>query len=208
MYNQHKHTKNQKKHTRSYHPNHGWAHYNKQQKQTASCFLLLPPELIEAWYDKKEHPGKGKRCLYSDQAIEFILSLKMVFQISLRRAEGVAREVLKMQGIELPVADYSTLSRRQGKLKQSFTGKAKIVILDSSGFQLFKASEYRQKRFKLYKHKNWRKLHIGIDAETGRVITASSTHVGRHDGQELPKLVRHVEAEQVMCDGAYDHSAN
>ena len=54
----------------------------------------------------------GGQPRYSELAIELVLTLRLVFHLALRQAEGFARSVLQLLGMALPVPDHTTLSRR------------------------------------------------------------------------------------------------
>ena len=54
----------------------------------------------------------GGQPLYTDLAIELVLTLRLVFHFALRRAKAFARSVLKLLGLELRVPDHLKLSRR------------------------------------------------------------------------------------------------
>jgi len=48
----------------------------------------------------------------ADRAIETALTLRNVFQLPLRQAEGFLRSVLSLMGVNLEAPDHTTLSRR------------------------------------------------------------------------------------------------
>ncbi len=54
----------------------------------------------------------GGQAWYSDAAIEPVLTLRLVFHLALRQAEGFTASVLRLLGQELRVPDHTTLSRR------------------------------------------------------------------------------------------------
>ena len=55
-------------------------------------------------------PGAPKT--FSDCAIETALTLRLVFRVPLRHAEGFLRSVLSLMGVDLAAPDHTTLSRR------------------------------------------------------------------------------------------------
>ncbi len=44
---------------------------------------------------------RGGQPLYTDMAIELVLTLRLVFHLALREAEGFARSVLRLLGLDL-----------------------------------------------------------------------------------------------------------
>ena len=115
----------------------------------------------------------GGQPLYSELAIELVLTLRLVFHLALRQAEAFAASLLRLLGLELSIPDHTTLSRRGRR----FAGRQPRVacrdgpvhlVLDSTGLQLFGQGEWDAE-----KHgracRRWRKLHLGVDAETGEI---------------------------------------
>jgi hypothetical protein len=54
---------------------------------------------------------------FSDEAIQFCLSITCLFNLPLRQAIGMTQSLLHLAGVEWPVPDYSTVSRRQKTLQ-------------------------------------------------------------------------------------------
>jgi hypothetical protein len=61
--------------------------------------------------------------------------LKSVFHLSLRATQGFLGSVVGLMNLELPVPDYSTVSRRQGSLAVSLPTRkrARHVVIDATG---------------------------------------------------------------------------
>src|SRR4051794_36190812 len=73
---------------------------------------------------KRSPPGKprpritpGGQPHYSDLAITTALTLRAVFRLALRQTEGLIGSILQLLGVDLPVPDFSTLSRRAQSLE-------------------------------------------------------------------------------------------
>ncbi len=63
------------------------------------------------------HDGRpGRPAVFSDAAIQFCLTIKVLFKLPLRQTEGMVASLLRMAGLDWPVPDYSTLCRRQKTL--------------------------------------------------------------------------------------------
>ena len=90
---------------------------------------------------------RGGQPLYADMAIELVLTLRLVFHLALRQAEGFARSVLRLLGLDLSVPDHTTLSRR-GRAFAGWQPRAAQhdgavhVVLDSTGLQVFGQGEW------------------------------------------------------------------
>lgn len=74
--------------------------------------LWLDEAALAGWAaTKRSTPGGQPLC--SELAIEFVLTLRLVFHLVLRQANAFSRSVLRLLGSALPVPDHSTLSRRK-----------------------------------------------------------------------------------------------
>jgi len=79
---------------------------------------------------------------YPDLAIEFCLTLGMVFKQPLRQTQGMMRSIARLLGVEIAVPDFSTLSRRGNGLalrtKPRFkSDKPLQLVMDSTGLKIF-----------------------------------------------------------------------
>src|SRR6266567_348440 len=75
-------------------------------------------EAIEAWR-AEPRIGRGGQPRYSSLAITTAVTLRAVFRLALRQTEGLIGSVLQLLGLDLPVPDHSTLSRRVATLEVS-----------------------------------------------------------------------------------------
>ena len=62
-------------------------------------------------------PRRGHPLVYSDALIQGLLGLKQVFHLPLRALQGFAGSLRKLAFPELPVPNYTTLSRRAQNLE-------------------------------------------------------------------------------------------
>jgi len=100
-----------------------------------------------------------------------------VFHLPLRQTEGLIGSVLQLLGLDLPVPDFSTLSRRAQNLELPVQPRATGVhlLVDSSGLKLGGPGEWLVEKHGTSKRRSWRKLHIGFDAVTGRIVASILT---------------------------------
>ncbi len=114
--------------------------------------------------------------------------------------------------VDLPVPDYTTVSRRQGdlttRLAPTASAAPRHVVIDSTGLKVFGAGEWYVRKHGMGKgrRRTWRKLHLGVDEETKEIIGVDLTTSGVHDGPHLPSVLEQVEGDvgQVSGDKAYD----
>ena len=88
---------------------------------------------------------RGAPKVYSDTAIQCARVLKSVFQLSLRSTQGFVSSLLELLRLDLPVPDYSTISRRQSSLATSLTvspnSRPRHVVVDATGLRVYGSGE-------------------------------------------------------------------
>ena len=82
------------------------------------------------------------------------------------------------------------------------------LIVDSTGLKLRGAGEWLFEKHGTAKRRSWRKLHIGIDADSGEIVAFDLTDKDVDDASHVePLLDQLTEAPaSFMADGAYDRS--
>lgn len=186
-----------------------WRDYNHGLKQRGSMLLWIDREMD--WLA----PGSGKRGRaekFSDAAIQFCLMVKNLFGLALRQATGMVASLLKLSGLDWPMPDYTTLCRRQRRLQVCISYRRNPnglhLLVDSTGVKMLGEGEWQTKKHGAEYRRQWRKVHLGIDAETLeiRAIEVTSNRVG--DAQVLPDLLNQIPGDEridsVSGDGAYD----
>jgi hypothetical protein len=153
------------------------------------------------------HPGP-RRAVSSDLAIETSLILRAVFHQPLRQTEGLVGSLLELMGLDLPVPDHSTLSRRSRTLAvapQAASGPVHLLV-DSTGVKLSGPGEWLVEKHGTQRRRAWRKLHLGVDAKTGTVVASTLTSKEVDDAAELGPLLDQIDEPltAVIADGAYD----
>ena len=121
---------------------------------------------------------------------------------------------MRMLGIDLPDPDHSTLSRRACGLKihkaeKTRTTGALHLIVDSTGLKLRGAGEWLFEKHGTTKRRAWRKLHIGIDADSGEIVASDLTDKDVDDASHVEPLLEQLDVAPAsfMGDGAYDRIA-
>ncbi len=114
-----------------------WSEYNKSLKSRGSLCIWLDKEM--AWF--ADGSGKrGRSLTYSDSAIQFCLSLKCLFGLPLRQSIGLVESLLELSGLDWPVPDFSTVSRRQKRLQVVIPYRCNSDVLhllvDSTGIKM------------------------------------------------------------------------
>src|SRR3954447_16941826 len=145
-----------------------------------------------------EHGCRGpRRAVSSDLAIETSLILRAVFHQPLRQTEGLVGSLLDLMGLDLPVPDHTTLSRRAATLVIAPQARASIgpvhLLVDSTGVKLSGPGEWLVEKHGTRRRRAWRKLHLAVDARTGMIVASTLTGKEVDDAAELGSLLDQVE---------------
>jgi IS5 family transposase len=187
-----------------------WKQYNAALVQRGSLTLWVSDDAISAWRntDKTGKPGRPRT--YSDTAVLCMATLKEVYHLPLRATQGLMLSLMQLLGLDLPVIDYSQLSRRCALLEVTLPrrhySEPLHLVVDSTGVKVFGEGEWKVRQHGYTKRRTWRKLHIGADETTGEIVAAVVTTNNVADSQVLEDLLEQAAEEiaQVSGDGAYD----
>ncbi len=147
--------------------------------------------------------------VYSDSAIEAMLTLGTVYHLPLRQTYGLTKSVFELLGLDLPVASVATLCRRRKALSIEpwvrDTSEPLDLVLDSTGLKIYGQGEWcRAKHGK--KRRGWKKLHVGLDAESGMIVSHLLTDKDAGDPDQIDDILSQIDSPVgcFMADGAYD----
>ncbi len=186
-----------------------WAAYNQALVQRGTLTVWLSQEAVDGWRYGGP-PQRGAQFYYSALAIETALTFGTLFNLPLRQTQGFVQSLLGLMGLNLPAPDYSTLSRRQAglavDLPVKLTGQPIHLVVDSTGLKVYGESEWKVRQHGWTQRRTWRKLHLGINADTGEVVAHTLTEAGRDDASQIKPLLRQIPQAVARCygDGAYD----
>ncbi len=169
----------------------------------------MTPEAIAARTPPTTGRG-GRPARYSDIAIETWLVLRLAFGRPWRQSEGLLGSFMRLLGLDLPVPDHSTFSRRSTGLAVApvlaRTDGPVTVVIDSTGLKVFGRGEWHLEKRGGTAHRCWRNLHLAVDPATGEILASASTSNEEGDaslvGPLLDQIKRPIGA--VLADGAYD----
>ena len=95
-----------------------WPEYEASLRHRGDLRIWIADDVADHWTVAGKRTPKGDP-IYTDLAIETVLTLRLVFHQPLRQTEGFMSSILAFMGLDLPVPDHSTLSRRGGGLVRS-----------------------------------------------------------------------------------------
>ncbi len=192
-----------------------WPAYEAGLRQRGSLTVWFTDEAVQAWV-AEPRTTRGGQPRYSALAILTALTLRAVFRLAYRQAEGLIGSIVALLGLTLRVPDHTTLSRRSATLAvprpprpgTGAGGEAEPLhlLVDSTGLKLCGPGEWLVEKHGTRTRRSWRKLHLGIHADTGQIIAASLTAKEVDDGAEVGTLLDQVDGEVAafIADGGYD----
>ena len=120
-------------------------------------------------------------------------------------------------GLDLAVPDHTTLSRRASKRRSPdkrqgdrIPEKGPIhVLIDSTGLQIYGAGRWLEEKHGAKSRRNWRKLHLAVDAGNSDIIAHVMTDPDAGDASQVEALLDQIDMpiEKFTADGAYDGSS-
>lgn len=186
-----------------------WKDYNAALKARGSLLIWLDKDMC--WHGSAS--GKrGRSPKYSEAAVQFCLTVKGLFNLPLRQAMGMTQSLLGLAGLDWQVPDFSTVSRRQKRLSVTIgaqpTTTGLHLLVDSTGIKMLGEGEWKTKKHGADYRRQWRKIHLGIDAATLEIRAIEVTDNATGDAPMLPCLLDQIPTEEVVAsvsgDGAYD----
>src|ERR1700712_2770637 len=188
-----------------------WRAYEAGLRQRGSLTVWFSDDAIAAWA-AEPRTTRGGQPWYSPLAILTALMLRTVFRLAYRQTEGLIGSIISLLGLTLRVPDHTTLSRRAATLAvprlTSADGEARPIYLlvDSTGLKLCGAGEWLVEKHGTKRRRAWRKLHLGVDAQTGQIVASALTSKESDDAAQVGPSLDQVTASlsSFIADGAYD----
>jgi hypothetical protein len=149
-------------------------------RQRGSLTVWFTDDTISGW---AAEPGTthGGQSRYSPLAILTALTLRTVFRLAYRQAEGLIGCIVGPLSLSLRVPDHTTSNRRAATLDVPRPGNADAgagsepmhLLVDSTGRKLCGRGEWLLEKHGTATRRSWRVLHLDVDAGTGRIVKLS-----------------------------------
>jgi hypothetical protein len=185
-----------------------WSEYDKALVERGSITVWMSEDFEKTWcYDGPKQ--RGSPLEYSEQSIKIMLMVKNVFHLSNRAAEGFVRSLFAMLKVSLSVPDHTTLSRRGKTLEVKLTKKVSghiDIVMDSTGLKIYGEGEWKVRTHGKSKRRTWRKLHLGVEPESGEIQAVELTEAKISDDAMVAPLLEQIDQpiDALAADGAYD----
>ena len=188
-----------------------WKAYNRSLVQRGSLTVWIDEEVLANWHPEPEGKRqRGGQMRYSDQAIETLLMLRAVYQLPYRQTVGFAQSILDLMGADVNAPDYTLLCKRSEGLAVDLSATSrdepKHLVIDSTGLKIYGEGEWKVRQHGYSKRRTWRKLHIGVNAETQQIEAMVLSEAGLDDAEAGKTILQQTtgDVEQASADGAYD----
>ena len=190
-----------------------WPAYDASLRQRGSLTVWFTDDAIAAW-TAEPRTTRGGQSQYSPLAILTALTLRAVFRLAYRQAEGLLGSIVGLLGLSLRVPDHTTLSRRAATLDVPRPRNAGAeagseplhLLVDSTGLKLCGKGEWLLEKHGTATRRSWRALHLGVDAGTGRIVASTLTAKDVDDASQTGPLLDQVAGAVASFtgDGGYD----
>jgi hypothetical protein len=187
-----------------------WRQYNESLVQRGSITYWFSDEVLAQWHHANRRCKVGHPFVYSDTAIECLLSLRELFRLPYRQTEGLARSLARLMEVEVEIPDYTSLAKRAATLGVSLdvsrhTGPIDVVV-DSTGLKVFGEGEWKMRTHGKSKRRTWRKVHLTVNPETQEIEAEVLTENSGHDADQVDTMLDQVAGPigHFYGDGSYD----
>ncbi|SMH61405.1 IS5 family transposase [Azospirillum agricola] len=186
-----------------------WSAYDAALRRRGDLTIWVSPEAIAAWTPPATE-RRGRPVRYSDLAIEAGMLLRLAFGRPWRQTEGLLGSLMRLLGLELPVPDHTSFSRRSADLEVvselTKTDGPVTVVIDSTGLKVFGTGEWHLEKHGGQARRSWRKLHLAVNPDTGEILASELTSNEEGDASLVRPLLDQIARPigTVLADGAYD----
>lgn len=186
-----------------------WPDYDRSLVQLGNITIWLTPDAIATW-NAKPTRRRGGQPKFSDLAIETALTLRLLFHLPPRQAEGFLTSIFALMNVNLDLPDHTTMSRRGSRLKVPLLprqSKGPIhLVVDSTGLAIVGQGQWTAAKHGKRGAQGWRKLHIGVD-QAGVIVVQKMTDSPTVDATTGIRLVRNAPGNvtKITGDAAYDN---
>ena len=184
-----------------------WTQYNKQLVNRGKIHFWASPKALKNWQAKKLKKN-GRPFVYSNELIKAISYLRFKFRISLRETEGLFSSFVAAMRKQLRVPCYTQVCRRMKTLclPTELLNKRDVtdIVLDTTGLKIYGEGEWRAEKYG--GKKRWKKLHLAMDAKSGKLVFTEITDEHVHDTACLEKALQKGNRRKgkVLFDGIAD----
>jgi len=185
--------------------NRDWPEYNAKLVRRGEFYLDL--SCVKNWGRELREMNRRKRGApykYPNTFITFASIIYTFFQIPYRQLEGFIGKISVYEP-GLVAADYTTLHKRISKqsLEIEIPENDAVVAVDSTGIKVTNRGDWMREKHGT-KRRGWLKVHVAVDVESKRLLSLEVTEEDTSDSEVLRPLLKDINIEEGLMDGAYD----
>jgi hypothetical protein len=187
-----------------------WREYNESLVRRGDITIWFSEDALDSWEHPNDISKVGRPFVYSDTAIECLLTIRELFKLPYRQTEGFGRSLVGLLNVDVAIPDFTSLAKRAAKLGISLSlvnkqGPIDIVV-DSTGMKVFGEGEWKMRTHGKSKRRTWRKVHLAVDPETHEIIAEVLTENSGHDADQVAPMLEQIDQpiETFYGDGSYD----
>ena len=187
-----------------------WKQYNESLVQRGDITVWFSDDALANWEHPNDKTKVGRPFVYSDTAIECLLTIRELLKLPYRQTEGFGRSLVVLLGVDVAIPDYSLLAKRAASLGVSLNVAKKNgsidVVVDSTGLKVFGEGEWKMRTHGKSKRRTWRKLHLAVNPDTREIVAEVLTENSCHDADPVEELLCQIggPVDKFHGDGAYD----
>ena len=170
-----------------------WSSYTSALRKRGSLLIWLDKGMI--WL--APHDGSpGRPALFLDAAIQFCVTIKVLFKLPLRQTTGMVASLLKMADLDWAVPDYTTLWQRQKTLAVQIAYRRADgplnLLVESTAIKVLGDGEWQVRKHGVQGRCQWRKVHLAMDTATSDIRAVEFTSSSDGDSPVLPELLGQI----------------
>ena len=187
-----------------------WKEYNESLVNRGDITIWFSEDALDSW----EHPNDivkvGRPFVYSDTAIECLLTIRELFKLPYRQTEGFGRSLVLLLNADVAIPDFTSLAKRAAKLNISLRIASKRgpidIVVDSTGLKVFGEGEWKMRTHGKSKRRTWRKVHLSVDPKTHEIVAEVLTENSKDDASQVAPMLEQIEprVKTFYGDGGYD----
>ena len=185
--------------------NRDWPEYNAKLVRRGEFYLDL--SCVKNWGRELKEMNKRKRGApykYPKTFMTFASIIYSFFRMPYRQLEGFIGRISAYEP-GLLAADYTTLHKRISKqdLGIDIPENDAVVAVDSTGIKVTNRGDWMREKHGTQR-RGWLKVHVAVDVESKRLLSLEVTEENTSDSEVLRPLLKDVNFEDALEDGAYD----
>ena len=117
-----------------------WREYNESLVRRGDVTFWFCEDVLAQWEHDNAEVRRGRPFVYSDLAIETLLTLRELFRLPYRQTEGLGRALATLMEADVPIPHHTSLVKRAAKLNVAISfaqirGPVDVVV-DGTGLKV------------------------------------------------------------------------